>query len=143
MHIHILGICGTFMGGVAALAREAGHLMRGMQWALLPFLCFTTLRNFISALERPLWGLIIMLLGIPFNVLVGWAPDASGRVAGYEVVRVSSVIPLAVRPSGLASATSTGSGTADLGRAGVGVPVVAHPVPLGSDRREAAPDRAR
>ena len=23
MHIHILGICGTFMGGVAALAREA------------------------------------------------------------------------------------------------------------------------
>ncbi|MEX1168475.1 MAG: Mur ligase domain-containing protein, partial [Hydrogenophaga sp.] len=25
MHIHILGICGTFMGGLAALAREAGH----------------------------------------------------------------------------------------------------------------------
>jgi len=25
MHIHILGICGTFMGGLAAIAREAGH----------------------------------------------------------------------------------------------------------------------
>ena len=25
MHIHILGICGTFMGGVAALAKAAGH----------------------------------------------------------------------------------------------------------------------
>jgi len=61
------------MGQEPDLAREAGHLMRGMQWALLPFLCFTTLRNFISALERPLWGLIIMLLAIPFNVLVGWA----------------------------------------------------------------------
>ena len=25
MHIHILGICGTFMGGVAVLAKAAGH----------------------------------------------------------------------------------------------------------------------
>ena len=25
MHLHILGICGTFMGGIAAIAREAGH----------------------------------------------------------------------------------------------------------------------
>ena len=25
LHIHILGICGTFMGGIAAIAREAGH----------------------------------------------------------------------------------------------------------------------
>ncbi len=25
MHIHILGICGTFMGGVAMLARQLGH----------------------------------------------------------------------------------------------------------------------
>ncbi len=29
MHIHILGICGTFMGGVAALATEAGHRVTG------------------------------------------------------------------------------------------------------------------
>ena len=29
MHIHILGICGTFMGGVAQLAREAGHKVTG------------------------------------------------------------------------------------------------------------------
>jgi UDP-N-acetylmuramate: L-alanyl-gamma-D-glutamyl-meso-diaminopimelate ligase len=29
MHIHILGICGTFMGGLAALAREAGHQVSG------------------------------------------------------------------------------------------------------------------
>lgn len=60
------------MGQEPDLAREAGRLMRGMQWALLPFLCFTTLRNFISALERPLWGLVIMLLAIPFNLLAGW-----------------------------------------------------------------------
>ncbi|HLS81282.1 MAG TPA: Mur ligase domain-containing protein, partial [Steroidobacter sp.] len=29
MHIHILGVCGTFMGGVAALARAAGHKVTG------------------------------------------------------------------------------------------------------------------
>lgn len=29
MHLHILGICGTFMGGVAALARAAGHRVTG------------------------------------------------------------------------------------------------------------------
>lgn len=29
MHIHILGICGTFMGGLALLARAAGHTVTG------------------------------------------------------------------------------------------------------------------
>lgn len=29
MHIHILGICGTFMGGVAVLAARAGHRVTG------------------------------------------------------------------------------------------------------------------
>ncbi len=29
MHIHILGICGTFMAGIAALAREAGYQVTG------------------------------------------------------------------------------------------------------------------
>jgi len=29
MHLHILGICGTFMGGIAAIAREAGHTVTG------------------------------------------------------------------------------------------------------------------
>jgi UDP-N-acetylmuramate: L-alanyl-gamma-D-glutamyl-meso-diaminopimelate ligase len=29
MHIHILGVCGTFMGGLALLARRAGHKVTG------------------------------------------------------------------------------------------------------------------
>jgi UDP-N-acetylmuramate: L-alanyl-gamma-D-glutamyl-meso-diaminopimelate ligase len=36
MHIHILGICGTFMGGVAALAREAGHKVTGCDLGVYP-----------------------------------------------------------------------------------------------------------
>jgi len=36
MHIHILGICGTFMGGVATLAREAGHRVTGCDAGVYP-----------------------------------------------------------------------------------------------------------
>ena len=36
MHLHILGICGTFMGGLAALAREAGHTVTGCDSGVYP-----------------------------------------------------------------------------------------------------------
>ena len=36
MHIHILGICGTFMGGIAALAREGGHRVTGCDAGVYP-----------------------------------------------------------------------------------------------------------
>ncbi len=36
MHIHILGICGTFMGGIAAIAREAGHQVTGCDAGVYP-----------------------------------------------------------------------------------------------------------
>ncbi len=36
MHIHILGICGSFMGGLAALAREAGHRVTGCDAGVYP-----------------------------------------------------------------------------------------------------------
>ena len=36
MHIHILGICGTFMGGVAVLARQAGHTVTGCDANVYP-----------------------------------------------------------------------------------------------------------
>ncbi|NHQ85914.1 UDP-N-acetylmuramate:L-alanyl-gamma-D-glutamyl-meso-diaminopimelate ligase [Iodobacter sp. HSC-16F04] len=36
MHIHILGICGTFMGGIAALARTAGHTVTGCDANVYP-----------------------------------------------------------------------------------------------------------
>ena len=36
MHIHILGICGTFMGGLAAIAREAGHTVTGCDANVYP-----------------------------------------------------------------------------------------------------------
>ena len=36
MHIHILGICGTFMGGIAALAAASGHRVTGSDKNVYP-----------------------------------------------------------------------------------------------------------
>src|ERR1700760_1052238 len=36
MHVHVLGICGTFMGGVAAIARAAGHTVSGSDRNVYP-----------------------------------------------------------------------------------------------------------
>lgn len=36
MHIHILGICGTFMGGIAALAQACGHQVTGCDAQVYP-----------------------------------------------------------------------------------------------------------
>lgn len=36
MHLHILGICGTFMGGLALIARAAGHRVTGCDLGVYP-----------------------------------------------------------------------------------------------------------
>ncbi|AUW58032.1 MATE family efflux transporter [Sphingobium sp. SCG-1] len=56
-----------------ALSEGAAEMLRGMLWALLPYLGFLALRNYISALERPIWGVTVVVLAIPFNVAAGWA----------------------------------------------------------------------
>ena len=36
MHVHILGICGTFMGGIAAIAKTLGHQVTGSDMNVYP-----------------------------------------------------------------------------------------------------------
>jgi len=60
------------IGQDRALSAAAAHLVRTMQWALLPYLVFLTLRNYVSALERPLWGVIVTLATVPINAFAGW-----------------------------------------------------------------------
>lgn len=36
MHIHIIGICGTFMGGIAAIAKQSGHKVTGCDANVYP-----------------------------------------------------------------------------------------------------------
>src|SRR3981189_3948514 len=36
VHIHILGVCGTFMGGIAVIAKTAGHRVTGCDANVYP-----------------------------------------------------------------------------------------------------------
>jgi len=67
MHIHILGICGTFMGGVAALARAAGHEVTGSDANVYPPMS-TQLKE----------------LGV--DIMEGYEPQHLDRVPDYVVV---------------------------------------------------------
>ena len=51
LKLHILGIAGTFMGGVAALARERGHTVEGSDQAVYPPMS-TQLENLGIALSQ-------------------------------------------------------------------------------------------
>lgn len=67
MHIHILGICGTFMGGIALIARELGHDVSGSDQNIYPPMSDSLLAAGISIKEgydpaflRPLPDLLIV-----------------------------------------------------------------------------------
>src|SRR5690606_10361828 len=51
MHIHILGICGTFMGGLAVLAREAGHTVTGCDTNVYPPMSTQLINQQIELIE--------------------------------------------------------------------------------------------
>ena len=36
MHVHILGICGTFMGGIAVIAKQLGYKVTGSDANVYP-----------------------------------------------------------------------------------------------------------
>lgn len=55
------------------LARLAGWFLRGYMWVIPPWMLFQVMRNFVSALERPGWVLVISTLGIPLNAIVSWS----------------------------------------------------------------------
>ena len=76
MHLHILGICGTFMGGIAALARQAGHTVTGCDANVYPPMS-TQLRTLgIDLIE-----------GYDAAQLTGVAKDADVFVIGNAISR--------------------------------------------------------
>lgn len=60
------------MGQDPALSEQASIYIRSLQWAILPFYGYIVLRSFISALERPGWALVIMVLSVLLNALLNW-----------------------------------------------------------------------
>jgi MATE family multidrug resistance protein len=85
------------LGQDPALSHEAAKLLRGLQWALLPYLVLTTLRHFLAALERPIWTFVVIASAIPVNLLFGWvlifghfgAPAMGVRGAGIASLLTS------------------------------------------------------
>ncbi len=74
MHLHILGICGTFMGGVAAIAKAAGHRVTGCDANVYPPMS--------TQLEAQGIGLT-----------EGWAPEQlEGAAKGADVFVVGNVV---------------------------------------------------
>lgn len=61
------------MGQEPRLAAAAGEYMRALQWSILPFFFFLVLRSFVSALERPLWAMVIGVAAVVVNAVVAWA----------------------------------------------------------------------
>lgn len=59
-------------GQDAGLARDAGIYLSSYMWSVLPFLFFLILRNFVSALEQPIWALIIGMVGVLANALFNY-----------------------------------------------------------------------
>ena len=51
MKIHILGICGTFMGGIALLARELGHVVSGSDVNVYPPMSTQLMEQGITLIE--------------------------------------------------------------------------------------------
>ncbi|WP_028310613.1 UDP-N-acetylmuramate:L-alanyl-gamma-D-glutamyl-meso-diaminopimelate ligase [Derxia gummosa] len=67
MHIHILGICGTFMGGVAQLARQAGHRVTGCDANVYP-------------------PMSTQLEAAGIELIQGWSPEQLGLVPDLFVI---------------------------------------------------------
>ena len=54
------------------IAAKAEIYMHTLQWATLPFFGYVVLRSFVSALERPMWALVITVLAVGFNALANY-----------------------------------------------------------------------
>jgi len=81
MHLHILGICGTFMGGIAAIARAAGHDVTGCDANVYP-----PMSTQLTALGIPL------IEGYDASQLEGPARDADVFVIGNVLSRGNPLV---------------------------------------------------
>ena len=67
---------GTLMrlfGEADVLAQQGQVFLRAYMWCTAPWLVFTLLRNFVSALERPRVVFLLSLSGIGINALLSWS----------------------------------------------------------------------
>jgi UDP-N-acetylmuramate: L-alanyl-gamma-D-glutamyl-meso-diaminopimelate ligase len=84
MHIHILGICGTFMGGIAAIASQLGHRVSGCDANVYP-----PMSTQLEALgiELKQGYLVEHLIDEPDVVIVGNAMSRGNPMVEYVLDR--------------------------------------------------------
>ena len=63
----------TDLGQEPHLAEQAARYVHTLQWSLLPFLGYVVLRNFVSAMERPLAALWVGGLAVVVNAVLVWS----------------------------------------------------------------------
>jgi MATE family multidrug resistance protein len=61
------------LGQEPQLAADAHLFMHELQWGFLPALGFIILRSFVTALERPIWAMVVTVAAILFNIVANWA----------------------------------------------------------------------
>jgi MATE family multidrug resistance protein len=60
------------IGQDPALAADAQSFVRALQWGMLPYLFYLVLRSFISALEKPVWSLIVGAAAVLYNAVINY-----------------------------------------------------------------------
>ena len=54
------------------LAANAAIFVRAYMWSILPFLGFLVLRNFVAALEKPVWATVVACGAVVLNAVVNY-----------------------------------------------------------------------
>jgi len=60
------------LGQAPDTTADAARYLSSLQWSYLPFIGYITMRNFIAAVERPLWGLWAGVIGFVANAFAAW-----------------------------------------------------------------------
>lgn len=60
------------LGQAPEAVTGAAQYLSTLQWAFLPFIGYIVMRNFIAAMERPLWGLWAGIAGFVANAVAAW-----------------------------------------------------------------------
>lgn len=59
-------------GQEPGLSADAAIFVRAYMWSILPFICFLVLRNFVTALERPFFAMVVGLSAVVLNAIVNY-----------------------------------------------------------------------
>lgn len=54
------------------LSAGAAVFVRAYMWSILPFICFLVLRNFVAALERPIWATMVAIGAVIANAVINY-----------------------------------------------------------------------